>query len=63
MRSHPAKWSWRSLATLITTAAVLMSMGACPIDNNTVITETVRAALNSMVSTFIDTLGQYLAGN
>jgi hypothetical protein len=37
-------------------------MGGCPIDGDAVVTETVRAALQAVVDSLIDALGQYLAG-
>lgn len=42
---------------------LLLWMGGCPIDRNTVITETTRAALQAALNSFIETLGQQLAGS
>ncbi len=51
----------RSLAWLFG-GALLLWMGGCPIDGDAVVTETVRAALQAVVDSLIDALGQYLAG-
>jgi hypothetical protein len=42
--------------------ALLVCLCGCPIDTNTVFTETLRAGLSSAVNSFIDKLAQFLAG-
>jgi hypothetical protein len=44
-------------------AAAFAVTGGCPIDSNTVVTETVQAALTAVVTSLVDSLSQYLAGN
>jgi Na+/melibiose symporter-like transporter len=44
-------------------AALLIWMGGCPIDRDEVITETTRAALQAALNSFIEKLGEQLAGS
>lgn len=52
----------RSLAWVVG-AALLIWMGGCPIDRDAVITETTRAALQAALNSFIEKLGEQLAGS
>lgn len=54
--------SGRPLAWLIV-GALLVWMGGCPIDRNEVLTETTRAALQAALNSFIEKLGEQLAGS
>lgn len=48
---------------LMIVAACLLACGGCPIDGDLVVTETLQAALNAATTSFVDALGQFLAGN
>lgn len=52
------RWLW-----LCGLAGAILVMGGCPIDSDEVVTESVRAALNAIVSSFVESLGDYLATN
>ena len=62
MRARILKRSWRCLGSLVFAAAFLSSLGGCPIDGNQVVTDTVQAALQSAVTSFVASLSKYLAG-
>lgn len=42
---------------------VLLSLGGCPVDNEAVLTEVVRAALDTASNSLVEALSTYLAGN
>lgn len=50
------------LGLLALLGTMLVTTGGCPIDTDTVITETVGAALNAIVTSLVDSLSQHLAG-
>ncbi len=77
MKLHPRRRSCRCLKTLVLGAALLASLGGCPVDGNAVLTAAVQAGLNSATTTatsvlqavlnaatqsFVDSLSTYLAG-
>lgn len=44
-------------------AGLLLGTTGCPIDSDEVVTESVRAALEALVGSFVESLGDYLATN
>jgi hypothetical protein len=42
---------------------LLTLVSGCPIDRNTVVTETTRAALQATIDSLVASLSQFLAGN
>ncbi|MCC6358139.1 MAG: hypothetical protein IT450_05310 [Phycisphaerales bacterium] len=52
------RWAW-----VVVLAGALLGTGGCPIDSDEVVTESVRAALEAIVSSFVESLGDYLATN
>ena len=61
MNSRKHKRALRWLGAVVLGGAFLMSLGGCPIDNNTVVTETIRAALQSASNSIADAISAYLA--
>ena len=51
------------MGALLLGAALLLSMGGCPVNSDDVISATVEAALNAATASFVDNLSAYLAGN
>lgn len=63
MRPRIARRTLGGLAGFVLGAALLLSMGGCPISGDDVLTATVEAALNAATTSFVDALSTYLAGN
>jgi hypothetical protein len=57
-----ARWPWR-LGMLALAGTLLTLVSGCPIDRNTVVTETTRAALQATIDSLVASLSQFLAGN
>jgi hypothetical protein len=61
------KWDIRrsitNVGTFLVGALLLLQIGGCPVDRDAVFTEGVRAGLDAAVSSFVDALAAYLAGN
>lgn len=55
--------SCRHWAVWVLAGAVGLASGGCPIDQDLVVTETTRAALQAAVDSLVEALAQYLAGN
>lgn len=53
----------RRLVALMLAGAFLLPMGGCPVNGDQVLTEVVRAALETATSSLVDTLSSYLATN
>ncbi len=63
MRFHLIRRTYCKLGVVALSGCLLLAGGGCPVDTDSVLTATVEAALTAMVSSFVDTLGTYLAGN
>ena len=55
--------SFRGFLSAMIIGLVLMLVGGCPVDRDAVVQETVRAGLQAALDSFVDALGEYLAGN
>ena len=77
MKLHPRKRSCRCWTTFVLGAALLTSLGGCPVDSSAVLTAAVQAGLDSASTTvtsvlqaaldaatqsLVNTLSTYLAG-
>ncbi|HPM84380.1 MAG: hypothetical protein KA383_07015 [Phycisphaerae bacterium] len=55
--------SCRRWAVWMLAGTLWLASGGCPIDQDLVVTETTRAALQAAVDSLVEALAQYLAGN
>ena len=62
MRFRKLRQAVQRAGAVVLGAALLISTGGCVIDTNAVVTETVRAGLEAAVSSLVDSLSAYLAG-
>ncbi|MBN2446835.1 MAG: hypothetical protein JXO22_08925 [Phycisphaerae bacterium] len=58
MRHRP-----RTRNILILATALLLLMGGCPVDLDTLTTDLLQAGLESLSTSLVDALSTYLAGN
>lgn len=61
MNSKNGRARWQYAGILLAGGLCCLAMGGCPIDQNTILTQTLQAALEATVKSFVDAFSAYLA--